>query len=1085
MENNTENVVPDVTETPSTDVTTTEIINNNNDENQEKAVSDPAAVPAVQTETITPTNDTKTNTNTTAAMHLYTPRQQSSGTAKKAKEESSERPPHRHADAKNYQPPVYKAKSPFIIRKQPPGTVPRHTASPPPPAEETINNKTVLVRTNDGRTVSRESSAPPSREVSQTPLEDHPSVARPVHPGGAAQPPKARLGSSDRPRVTRQRAGTSSVPVSAAAAYHAKGSSIGRTPAKGVTPRRVTPNTARPAMKREATPKSGAPPATETPNAYNSNLTSRKATRTATAPSHIRSTTPKTRRPDPSHTARMTALAKPEDPTNTTLQKAQTQKSVLTGRRSRPTRNIVNVSLSKYSLVRKVAAEMGFDVEETEAELNNYKFNLCWSDTVLPLTRITRFGNWQRSNHFPSMFLLCRKGHLGTTLGKMRRGLPSHFQFYPYTWTMRTERAQFMRYYAALRQKKLVKYFIVKPNSGCQGRGIVVTRDPYGTVEDLDNYIVQEYLPRPLLIEGRKFDLRVYVLLTSIREPSIFLFNDGLVRMCTEPYEAPTESNVKNTCKHLTNYAVNKHSAEYVFNTDIDHCDVGNKRNFKFFNQFLKNEGHDVDLFWSQVGFLVVKTIFAAQPQIRQVYDSCFPRNNDGYSCFEILGVDILVDHKLRPWLMEVNHTPSLATDTPLDLDIKGRLLRETWDIIDCRPEDYAVNRQKEREEFQKRNMPSWMRDQVQREEGKQREKERLARQEEQKEEEKEAGEQEAEKEMMGFVAEENTQDFMDLITERRRKEDKKLKDYFRVYPTENREYMLTYKTIRKLAESEAMVRGTAPPPPPAALQPNTNSERLRREMKDFSTMPINNNSNSASVQNSVSRGNRSRTPVGGKAVHRTRTPTYPMQGEGYKKIEQDMQRHRRRSSTHASDAPAAPSETKPTVAAVPENTKESEVENTKVEEAAVPVAEVPSHSTSSPKAESAKADDHPYVVPTETTKPAGGSPHSSPVKKKSLSPVKKNEPYRSTSKHITPVTGKKEEEQEREPSAATHSPTARRSSGGNSAPPKAVGKKTNTNLLTEEELQQLVSLEKQLVLEEENDPAPDGDDIESYNLDE
>ena len=35
--------------------------------------------------------------------------------------------------------------------------------------------------------------------------------------------------------------------------------------------------------------------------------------------------------------------------------------------------------------------------------------------------------------------------------------------------------------------------------------------------------------------------------------------------------------------------------------------------------------------------------------------------------CFEILGMDVMIDNKLKPWLLEVNHTPSFCTDTPFD----------------------------------------------------------------------------------------------------------------------------------------------------------------------------------------------------------------------------------------------------------------------------------------------------------------------------------------------------------------------------------------------------------------------------------
>jgi len=50
--------------------------------------------------------------------------------------------------------------------------------------------------------------------------------------------------------------------------------------------------------------------------------------------------------------------------------------------------------------------------------------------------------------------------------------------------------------------------------------------------------------------------------------------------------------------------------------------------------------------------------------------------------CFEILGFDILIDEKLKPWLLEINHTPSFATETPLDFKIKKDVIADTIQIL-------------------------------------------------------------------------------------------------------------------------------------------------------------------------------------------------------------------------------------------------------------------------------------------------------------------------------------------------------------------------------------------------------------------
>ena len=50
--------------------------------------------------------------------------------------------------------------------------------------------------------------------------------------------------------------------------------------------------------------------------------------------------------------------------------------------------------------------------------------------------------------------------------------------------------------------------------------------------------------------------------------------------------------------------------------------------------------------------------------------------------CFQILGFDILLDSNLKPWLLEVNHAPSLATDSPFDLSLKSKMILDTMRLL-------------------------------------------------------------------------------------------------------------------------------------------------------------------------------------------------------------------------------------------------------------------------------------------------------------------------------------------------------------------------------------------------------------------
>lgn len=85
------------------------------------------------------------------------------------------------------------------------------------------------------------------------------------------------------------------------------------------------------------------------------------------------------------------------------------------------------------------------------------------------------------------------------------------------------------------------KVFIVKPENSCQGQGINLI----SKFQDLEfnNYrqIVQEYIENPYLIDGLKWDLRIYVLLCGLDPLRILVYNEGLARFATVPYQKPSK----------------------------------------------------------------------------------------------------------------------------------------------------------------------------------------------------------------------------------------------------------------------------------------------------------------------------------------------------------------------------------------------------------------------------------------------------------------------------------------------------------------------------------------------------------------
>ncbi|XP_019503248.1 PREDICTED: tubulin polyglutamylase TTLL7 [Hipposideros armiger] len=348
-----------------------------------------------------------------------------------------------------------------------------------------------------------------------------------------------------------------------------------------------------------------------------------------------------------------------------------------------------NVAGTKFEIVRLVIDEMGFMKTPDEDETSN----LIWCDSAVQQEKIAELQNYQRINHFPGMGEICRKDFLARNMTKMIKSRPLDYTFVPRTWIFPAEYTQFQNYMKELKKKRKQKTFIVKPANGAMGHGISLIRNG-DKLPSQDHLIVQEYIDKPFLMEGYKFDLRIYILVTSCDPLKIFLYHDGLVRMGTEKYIPPNESNLTQLYMHLTNYSVNKHN-EHFERDETEN--KGSKRSIKWFTEFLQANQHDVAKFWSDISELVVKTLIVAEPHVLHAYRMCRPGQPPGSEsvCFEVLGFDILLDRKLKPWLLEINRAPSFGTDQKIDYDVKRGVLLNALKLLNIRriypPEDKTL----------------------------------------------------------------------------------------------------------------------------------------------------------------------------------------------------------------------------------------------------------------------------------------------------------------------------------------------------------------------------------------------------------
>ena len=201
------------------------------------------------------------------------------------------------------------------------------------------------------------------------------------------------------------------------------------------------------------------------------------------------------------------------------------------------------------------------------------------------------------------------------------------------------------------------KLWILKPAAMNRGKGIQI----FNNFKDMEtflrghvireSYVVQKYIENPLLIDKRKFDVRMFVLVTTSassadhkarKAPKVYLYPDGYVRTCSVKYNY---EDVRDQSSHLTNDAVQKTTEEYGAFEDC------NKLSFEQFEDiFLGKLDFERDVY-SQIKKATAELFGVAMKQMK-------PQDVPG--SFELFGLDFMVDDNHQVYLVEVNTSPAL-----------------------------------------------------------------------------------------------------------------------------------------------------------------------------------------------------------------------------------------------------------------------------------------------------------------------------------------------------------------------------------------------------------------------------------------
>merc|ERR1711871_93211 len=368
-----------------------------------------------------------------------------------------------------------------------------------------------------------------------------------------------------------------------------------------------------------------------------------------------------------------------------------------------------------------------------EEETTPGKGNILWSVQSRDFDGLTNLKSSQCVSRLPGMAHMCHKVDFARAMAADGdddsdenddgQGGTSSNSFWPRTWIMPDDSKQLKSELRrnGRRHSKRKKTYIFKPDAASQGDGIVLIQKAEELRSKLEameqggpRAVVQEYIDKPLLLDGCKFDLRIYVLVVGRGpDPHVFICKEGIARLCVQKYEEPSAGNLHKSSTHLTNYSINSTSA------DFDRSEDGSKRLMSAVLDKLHASGAvDKHVLWSQICESVATTVQLMVDAIEEglsddedaptlpkakgkavapgsgAKGKAFPKgktplakvssassgsasdsdSNDSDSelsdsdypedaHFHVLGFDVLMDKCGQPILLEVNSNPSLKVD--------------------------------------------------------------------------------------------------------------------------------------------------------------------------------------------------------------------------------------------------------------------------------------------------------------------------------------------------------------------------------------------------------------------------------------
>jgi len=290
-----------------------------------------------------------------------------------------------------------------------------------------------------------------------------------------------------------------------------------------------------------------------------------------------------------------------------------------------------------------------------------------------------KIQGYQIYNHFLLDDELGSKDRLYYHYRKFKNIYPNDYNYHPESFILPDD-------YNLMKEKfknfKVSKdnIWLIKPVKGSLAIGIKFINN----FKDIPKKgFISRYIHNPHLLNGTKYHLRLYVLITGYSPMKLYLFNEGQVMRASEKYEHELDK-LKNKNSIFTNFFVTSRSKNYIHDINFD-SEKGSEWSVSTLRKYFLKRGINFDeVIWAQIKDLVIKTQMTIQLEERKILKEF--NNIKNNNLFEFYGIDVMIDDNLKVWLLEYNISPFIEMYNIINQINKKKLIADIYNLVGVVP---------------------------------------------------------------------------------------------------------------------------------------------------------------------------------------------------------------------------------------------------------------------------------------------------------------------------------------------------------------------------------------------------------------